>query len=55
MIDDDYPLGRMGKPEEVAYVVSFLCSDIFISKWLTNCCGWWTDEIILKFNEIEKC
>ena len=30
MIDDDYPLGRMGKPEEVANVVSFLCSDLHL-------------------------
>lgn len=28
MIDDEYPLGRMGRPEEVANVVSFLCSDL---------------------------
>ena len=28
MLDEDYPLGRMGKPEEVAYVVSFLCSEL---------------------------
>ena len=28
MIDEEYPLGRMGKPEEVAHVVSFLCSDL---------------------------
>ena len=28
MIDEEYPLGRMGKPEEVANVVSFLCSDL---------------------------
>ena len=27
-IDDNYPLGRMGKPEEVAYLVSFLCSEM---------------------------
>ena len=27
MIDDDYPLGRMGKPV-AANVVSFLCSDL---------------------------
>ena len=28
MLEEDYPLGRMGKPEEVAYVVSFLCSEL---------------------------
>jgi 3-oxoacyl-[acyl-carrier protein] reductase len=27
-IDDNYPLGRMGKPEEVAYLVAFLCSEM---------------------------
>ena len=27
-IDDNYPLGRMGKPEEVAYLVSYLCSEM---------------------------
>ena len=26
-VDSNYPLGRMGKPEEIAYVVSFLCSN----------------------------
>lgn len=25
-VQDNYPLGRMGKPEEIAYLVSFLCS-----------------------------
>ena len=28
MIDKDYPLGRMGTPEEVASVVIFLCSEL---------------------------
>lgn len=28
IIDDEYPLGRMGRPEEVANVVSFLCSNL---------------------------
>ncbi|WP_046488323.1 SDR family NAD(P)-dependent oxidoreductase [Candidatus Methylopumilus planktonicus] len=27
MIEDEYPLGRMGTPEEVANVVTFLCSE----------------------------
>ena len=27
-IDDNYPLGRMGKPEEVAYLVAYLCSEM---------------------------
>ena len=27
MIDKEYPMGRMGSPDEVANVVSFLCSD----------------------------
>lgn len=27
MIDAEYPLGRMGKPEEVGAIVAFLCSD----------------------------
>ena len=27
-IDENYPLGRMGKPEEVAYLVAFLCSEM---------------------------
>lgn len=27
-IDHNYPLGRMGKPEEVAYLVAFLCSEM---------------------------
>ena len=27
-IDSNYPLGRMGKPEEVAYLVAFLCSEM---------------------------
>jgi 3-oxoacyl-[acyl-carrier protein] reductase len=27
-LDDNYPLGRMGKPEEVAYLVAFLCSEL---------------------------
>lgn len=26
MIDDEYPLGRLGTPEEVASVIAFLCS-----------------------------
>ena len=26
MIDEEYPLGRLGTPEEVAAVVMFLCS-----------------------------
>jgi 3-oxoacyl-[acyl-carrier protein] reductase len=28
MIDEEYPLGRMGRPDEVANVVSFLCSNL---------------------------
>lgn len=28
MLDKDYPLGRMGRPEEVANVVCFLCSEL---------------------------
>ena len=28
MVDEDYPLGRMGRPEEVANVVTFLCSEM---------------------------
>ena len=28
MIERDYPLGRMGRPEEVANTVCFLCSDL---------------------------
>jgi 3-oxoacyl-[acyl-carrier protein] reductase len=28
MIDNEYPLGRMGSPEEVANVVTFLCSNL---------------------------
>ena len=27
MLNDKFPLGRMGKPEEIASVVGFLCSD----------------------------
>jgi 3-oxoacyl-[acyl-carrier protein] reductase len=27
-IDENYPLGRMGSPEEVAYLVAFLCSEM---------------------------
>ena len=27
MLSDKFPLGRMGKPEEIASVVGFLCSD----------------------------
>jgi len=28
MIENDYPLGRMGSPEEVANIVCFLCSNL---------------------------
>ena len=27
MLGDDYPLGRLGTPEEVAYVIAMVCSD----------------------------
>ena len=27
-IDENFPLGRLGKPEEVAYVITMLCSDM---------------------------
>jgi 3-oxoacyl-[acyl-carrier protein] reductase len=27
MVDEKFPLGRLGEPEEVANVVTFLCSD----------------------------
>jgi 3-oxoacyl-[acyl-carrier protein] reductase len=28
MVDSEYPMGRMGSPEEVANVVAFLCSNL---------------------------
>ena len=28
MIDNEYPLGRMGEPDEVANLICFLCSDL---------------------------
>lgn len=27
-IDENIPAGRMGKPEEIAYLVAFLCSEM---------------------------
>ena len=30
MIDREYPLGRLGTPDEVAAVVAFLCSPLAI-------------------------